>query len=69
VRCLFDGRLSLTGDLMIIASSIRTVHELLMLREMTGRSGIAKAKGLCLRSGKAVAEGSGIVFERIMRLV
>ncbi|OAX33769.1 hypothetical protein K503DRAFT_775244 [Rhizopogon vinicolor AM-OR11-026] len=34
---------------------------------MTARSGIAKAKGLGLRSGKAVAKGSGVVFDRITR--
>ena len=67
MRCLFDGRLSLTGDLMIIASSIRTIHELLILREMTGRPGRARAKWLGLRPGKAVAEGSGVIFDRMTR--
>jgi|GraSoiStandDraft_30_1057271.scaffolds.fasta_scaffold593954_2 hypothetical protein len=45
--------------------SVRTVHSLLILREMTGRPGIAKAKWLGLQPRKAVAEGSGIVFDRI----
>jgi hypothetical protein len=45
--------------------SIRTVHALLILRGITGRPVIAKAKWLRLRSIRVVAEGSGVVFDRI----
>jgi len=45
--------------------SIRTVHALLILRGITGRPGIAKAKWLRLQSMRVVAEGSGVVFDRM----
>ncbi|OAX36436.1 hypothetical protein K503DRAFT_772532 [Rhizopogon vinicolor AM-OR11-026] len=44
-----------------------TVYELLIMRETTGRPGIAQVKWLGLRPGKAVAEGSSVVFDRITR--
>jgi len=47
--------------------SMRTLHALLILQEVTGRPGIAKVKCLRLRSVKVVAEGGGIVFDRITR--
>jgi hypothetical protein len=47
--------------------SIRTVHELLILRKMMGRPGIAKAKWPGLRPGRAVAEESGVALDRITR--
>jgi hypothetical protein len=34
---------------------IRTIHARLILRGITGRSGIAKAKWLCLRSVKVIS--------------
>jgi hypothetical protein len=39
----------------------------LYCRMRTGCPGIDKAKGFGLRSVKAVAEGSGVVFDRVTR--
>jgi hypothetical protein len=43
-----------------------TVHKPFILKGMTGRLGITKAKWLDLRSLTVVAEGSGVVLDRIM---
>ena len=46
---------------------MRTLHALLILQGVMSRPGIAKVRCLRLRSVKVVAEGSGIVFDRITR--
>jgi len=61
MRRLFDGECNGGSDDYCLL--IRTVHELLILREMTSLPGIAKARWLELRSGKVVAEGSGVVLD------
>ena len=44
---------------------IRIIDALLILRGIMGRPGITKVKWLRLRSIRAIAEGSDIVFDRI----